>query len=83
MVDIDLAAIRARDAKWHDRHPLQQGASRDRRMLLQYIDEIERLVEDLAIDIKLLRVNIGKMPEGESPDPQNAPNLTDPGKLST
>lgn len=85
MMDIDLEAIRLRDSKWYDRRPMQDGAARDRRLLLRYIDEMERLVEDLAIDIGLLRsrvANIAKMPERESPDPQNAPDSTDPGKLS-
>jgi hypothetical protein len=54
---VDLDAIRARDAQWEDvakRNP-RALACADRRALLQYIDELEMLVEDIAIDIRLIR----------------------------
>lgn len=83
MTDIDLDSIRARDAKWHDKHPLRDGAARDRRLLLQYIDEIRGLVEELSVDIKLLRsaVNEAKIPSGEQPGSQDAPGAPAAGKL--
>ncbi len=55
MAEIDLDAIRDRDATWRDAQPLRESAGRDRRALLQYIDELESLVEEIAIDINLVK----------------------------
>ncbi len=55
MTDIDLEAIRARDADWEDRQPLREGAGRDRRALLRYIDELESLAGEIATDLKIIK----------------------------
>ena len=57
MIDIDLDAIRKRDSDW--RHDGKQSnrnlASIDRRALLAYIADIEELVEEIGVDLQLVK----------------------------
>jgi hypothetical protein len=58
VIDIDLDAIRARDANWHDDgcgSARRNLASGDRRALLEYIDELELLVAEIAADVNLIK----------------------------
>lgn len=55
MIELDLAAIRARDAEWTDKRPMRESSGRDRRALLQYIDELESLMVEIAADVKVIK----------------------------
>lgn len=53
---IDLAAIRKRDGDWHDdeRDTFASDAARDRRVLLDYIDELQLSVQGIASELGIV-----------------------------
>lgn len=55
VADIDLVAIRARDQGWTDRGRRVDSTGRDRRALLDYIDELESLMVEIAADVKVIK----------------------------
>ncbi len=68
MTDIDLDAIRKRDADWrHDGHfSVRNAASQDRRDLLLYIDSLELLVDDISRDLRSVKALCQPKPEEAS-----------------
>lgn len=56
-MEIDLEAIRKRDGDWRDDASTRERnlACRDRRALLQYIDDLTQIVEEIAADLGVIR----------------------------
>ncbi len=79
MIDIDIDAIRKRDDHWRDdgKQSNRNFASMDRRALLAYIDEIEGIVEEIGVDIKLIRRRHGELFQPSPPSVATVEQLSE------
>ena len=73
--DIDLDAIRERDRRWQPRGVRTEAPERDRRDLLQYIQELEELTKQIDGCVQAIK-RVHR--DGYQAKPQCAPEETEP-----
>jgi hypothetical protein len=78
IADEEIAEIRRRDTDWQDgaRNDGASVAKRDRRALLQHIDEMQQHVEQVLFDVQLCRKRLRETDEDtEAAGAPEAPDL--------